>query len=739
MGGTDLIRASSRAMDQVDLAEPDDGAPRNVPIHQHYWAMLARWRWVIAGILAACLAIGLFATLVTDPRYTAQSRIEISRAQKNITNVPGIEQSAGAWDNEFYDTQYALLRSESLALRVARNLKLASDPAYFTAHGVDIDSLPETSGAGLRQREGMAAGLLLQNVTIDPIRSSSLVNILYTSRSPTLSARIANAWPREFIGSTIDRQFATTADARNYLEERLNALRVRLAQSENDLIAFSNANDLVKLSAVRDADGTTQEPRTLVAANLESLNAALLTARTDRIAAESKARTNGTSSAEVIQNPAIANLRSKRSEVAAEYARMLVQFEPGYPAAQAVKSQLDALDAAIARESARVVGSNRAAYREAVARERELAAQVNGEKATFDRQQRATIQYNVLQREVDTNRQLYHALLQRYKEIGVAGNVGATNIAIVDPANVPGGPSSPDLQRNLLLALLAGLALAAVAVVILEQIDEGIRDPHDVERRLHLPLLGTVPITKGAPSSELADPKSALAESYVSARTALQLATSHGFPKSVVVTSAQPGEGKSVTALALAAAVGRAGKSALLVDGDMRSPMLHEMLGETNGPGLSNLLAGDDNSGDHIRSTSLKGVSVLLAGPAPPSASDLLSSDRLATLLAEFTARFDHVIFDAPPIIGLADAPLLAGATEGSILVVEAERTALRTVRNAVHRLKAARGRLFGAIVTKVPHAQLPYGYGGTYGYGYGTEGERGEAASAARQDARAA
>jgi capsular exopolysaccharide synthesis family protein len=715
-------------------AEPEVATLDGMPVHLRYWEAVKRWRWIIAGVVAGCLALGLVVTLLMQPLYTAGSRIEISRAQKNITNVPGIEPGTDPYDSEFYDTQYALLRSESLALRVARNLRLASDPAFFAAHGVEIGDLPKpgtpAAAAGVRQREEMAAGLLLANLGINPIRNSSLVNIDYTSQSPTMSAKVANAWPREFIGSTIDRQFATTADARNYLEERLNALRVRLAQSENDLISFSNAHNLVKLGASRDASGNTQEPRTLVTANLEGLNDALLVARTERIAAESKARTGGSNSSDVLQNASFIGLRAKRSEVAAEYARMLVQFEPAYPAAQALKGQLDALDAAIAGETARIVGSSRAAYREAVARERELAAQVNAEKARFDEQQRATIQYNVLQREVDTNRQLYDALLQRYKEIGVAGNVGATNIAIVDPAKVPGGPSSPNLGRNVALALLIGLVLAAAAVLALEQMDEGIRDPHDVERKLRMPLLGIVPASGGEVVSELIDSKSPLAESYVSARTALQLATSHGFPKSVVVTSAEPGEGKSVTALALAAAVGRAGKSVLLIDGDMRSPIIHAMLGEANGPGFSNLLSGEEHQADLIHRTSLPGVSVLLSGPVPPSASDLLSTDRLAALLEGLSRRYDHIVVDAPPIIGLADAPLLAGAVEGSIVVVEAERTSVRSVRHAIRRLNAANGRPFGAIVTKVAHGQLPYGYG--YAYGYGSQQRQAEDARAA-------
>ena len=634
VAGPQAQPSGTRILPELEMG-PDDERSMPPALLQ-YWHAAVRWRWLVGTIIAACLAAGVVLTMLTAPLFAASSRIEISREQKNITNVQGVDEAANPYDMEFYDTQYALLRAGSLAERVARNLKLGNEPSFFAAHGVKVPATEPGGGSPAQQskaRENLAAGLLLGGIKVVPVQSSRLADIVYTSRSPSWSARIANAWPQAFIAASMDRQFATTADARRFLESRLENLRQKLEQSERNLINFGNASNIVTLSVSRDANGKTEEPRTLVASNLDALNTALMAARTDRIAAESRARAGvGASSPELLENATISGLRGKRAELASEYARLLAQYDPRFPKARVVKQQIDALDSAIGRETVRVGGSRQVNYREAVMRENELAAQVQSLKAQFGDQQRATIQYNIYQREVDTNRQLYNALLQRYKEIGLAGSVGTTNVVIVDQAKVPGGPSSPNLQRNLMLALFLGIALAAATVFALEQFDEGLRDPSEIEQRLRLPLLGTAPLTD-YPEAQFTDPKSGIAEAYFSIRTTLGLATSNGFPKSLAVTSAQPGEGKSVTALGLAVAIGRTGKTVLLIDADMRSPSVHGFVNRENSGGLSNILAGEGDATSLISASEFKGVSTLLAGPSPPSAAELLSTDRLRHLI----------------------------------------------------------------------------------------------------------
>ena len=696
------------------------------PFLVRIWQLAVRWRWLIGAIIATCVAISVVALMLASSLYSARSQIEISREQKNVTNVQSLEAEANYYSDEFYDTQYQLLKAGSLAERVARDLKLADQPDFFAAHGAEPgDSTAPLTAAERKSRESWAAGLLMGNIRVDPIRNSSLVNIGYTSRSPQWSARIANAWPQAFIAATMDRGLSSTADARSFLEGRLNDLRGRLARSERDLITFAGARNIVTLGAVRGEGGKTQEPQTLVATNLAALNGALMTARTDRIAAESKARSAaGGNSAEVLQNGTITALRIRRSEIAADYARLLVQFEPGYPAARALKAQIDTLDTAIGREMGTVQGSRRATYQEAFNRERELAAQVESLKAQFDQQQRDTIQYNVYQREVDTNRQLYDALLQRYKEIGVAGSVGATNIAIVDTAKMPGGPSSPNLANYLMLALLAGLVLSAVAIFALEQIDNGVRSPEEIEQLFKLALLGNVPRSDNDPLAELADPKSEISEAFQSARAVLSFATSRGLPTTLLVTSARAGEGKSTSSYALGMAIARTGKRVLIVDGDMRSPSVHKIVGCSNANGFSNLLAGDEVRPQSFVDSDVSGLSVLPAGPRPPSSAEILTVERLHQVFQSLLQRYEYIIVDGPPIQGMADAPLLAAAVEGTVVVIEAEKTPVRAIRLALDRLRQVNAHVIGAIVTKIDYRshRLGYGYsyGDSYGYGYG-------------------
>ncbi len=698
------------------------GDSKLTPLFVKYWQLTVRWRWLVGAIMAACIAFGVISVLLSPPLYTAQSQIEISREKKNVTNVRGLDEEASPFSIEFYDTQYQLLRAGSLAERIARSLKLADEPSFFAAHGIDMGAAGQAlTPAQRKDRESLAAGLLVGNVQINPIRNSSLVNIAYTSRSPEWSARIANAWPQGYIAGTMDRGLASTADARKFLESRLEELRNRLARSESELINFARQRNIVALGSNRDAEGKTAQPQTLVASNLAALNTALVTARTERISAESRARTAaGASSTEVLQSATVSALRSRRSEVAADYARMLVQFEPGYPAARALKAQMDSLDAAINREISGVQGSRRSLYDEALKRERQLAAQVEGLKTQFDQQQRDTIQYNVYQREVDTNRQLYDALLQRYKEIGLSGSVGATNIAVVDPAKAPGGPSAPSLSSYLLLAIISGLGLSALAIFAVEQIDNGVRSPEDIEQFFKLPLLGNVPKTGGDVLDELSDPKSEVSEALQSARAVLSFSTSHGLPRSLLVTSAREGEGKSTTAYALAMAVARSGKRVLLIDADMRSPSIHRMAGFSNTNGFSNLLAGGDLASVQLEATKIKGLTIMPAGPKPPSSAELLSVDRLTQMLESLRQRFDYIVFDGPPVLGMADAPILGAAVEGTIFVIEAERTPVRAIRHGLERLGLVNAHVLGAIVTKIDYRNHRLGYGYSYGYGYG-------------------
>jgi succinoglycan biosynthesis transport protein ExoP len=401
----------------------------------------------------------------------------------------------------------------------------------------------------------------------------------------------------------------------------------------------------------------------------------------------------------------------------------MVQFEPGYPAAKSIAAQIAQLDKSIGREEARANTSIVDAYKSAVSRETQLKAKVSGLKNSMLDLRRRSIQYNIFQREVDTNRQLYDSLLQRYKEIGVAGGVGVNNVSIVDSAQIPDLPSSPRMLFNMALSLLAGLALGGLSAFALEHIDEAITDPEDVERELSLPFLGAVPNVQGAsPLDLLADRKSDLVEAYLAIQTSLQFSTQHGAPLSFAVTSTRPSEGKSTTALALATMLARSGKRVVLIDGDMRSPSVHHFAGVPNSRGLSNYLSGAQDINTLLVPMSQSNLQAMPAGPLPPNAAELLTSDRLSALVEALLKTHDHVVVDSPPVMGLADAPLICSLVEATVYVVESHGIRTSLVRTALGRLAGANAHLLGCVLTKFDAKRAHYGYGYEYGYGYGRD-----------------
>lgn len=699
--------------------------PRQIPLLLQYWRVVVRWRWLIAGILILSLVAGLIATLFMTRQYTATVSMEISRQADKIVNVQGVEPEVSTVDTEFYQTQYSLLRARSLAERVAADLKLAESDQFFETFGVDMSegglfAGPRAGRLTAQQREKRAkaaADLLEGNIAIAPVRGSSLVEVRFTSPDPALSQRIANAWANAFISANLDRKFEASSYARKFLETRLAQLRQRLEESERQVVEYAANQKIVNIPGNQEGNGE----RSLVADDLARLNAELAEAVADRVTAESRLRGSGGTSPEALSNNAITALRTKRAEVAAEYANLLTKFEPEYPTAKALSSQLGELDRAISQEEARVRQSVNKTYSNALAREATLRSQVQSLTSSALDLRRRSIQYNIYQRDADTNRQLYEALLQRYKEIGVAGGVGTNNIMIVDAAQLPLAPSSPRLLLNLLIALAIGAALASASVLALEQIDEAVKDPSEVVKALEVPNLGTIPTAaEGEPRLILSDRKSPMAEAYLSVQTNLRFSTDHGIPRSLAITSTRASEGKSTTAYALAQTLARIGRRVILVDGDMRSPSVHALLEVPNTRGTSNFLAGDDDVANLIVPIPALGIDAMPAGPQPPNAAELLNSSRLQLLIERLLATHDHVVIDSPPVLGLADAPLIGSQVEGVIYAVEANGARSSIIRAAIGRLRSANVNLLGAVLTKFDAKKAHYGYGYEYGYGYG-------------------
>ncbi|HMG46774.1 MAG TPA: polysaccharide biosynthesis tyrosine autokinase [Allosphingosinicella sp.] len=733
----DLAFGRTPAENQPRLAARQDAAAGEravhgaLPILLKFLRIAKRRKWLLVGSVAVVMILGLIGTLLTTPQYTADATLEIQRENYRIVEVRGVEPEASSVDLEFYQTQYGLLKARSLAERVATNMRLYENADFFEMFGATNQANAVREGgrnvspAARQQRIRDAADILQAHVAVVPARTSRLVDVRFTSPNPALSAQIVNAWTQHFIEMTLGRRFEATSYARRFLEQRLGQLRQRLEESERDLVRYASNQRIINIPSTSTTAGSgvgvSVTERPLVAEDLAMLNQALNAAIADRTVAESRLRGTGGATTEALQNPVISTLRSRRAELAAEQSRLLTQFEPQYPPAQALANQIRELDRSISREEGRVQSTLQTTYASAVARESSLRSRVDALQTDLLNLRGRTIQYNIYQREVDTNRQLYDALLQRYKEIGVAGGVGVNNISVVDPASVPERPSSPNLILNMLLSLLVGGTIGAGLAIALEQVDEAISDPTDVERALGLPLLGTIPKASSDPAeADLEDRKSPLVEAYLSMQTSLAFTTDHGIPRTLTVTSTRPGEGKTMTSYALARSLARTGRSVCLVDADMRSPSLHHIFDVKNTQGLSNYLAGSGDISAMLHRGLPDNIALLTAGPSPPNAAELLIGDRIGTLVQELAEKYDHVILDVPPVMGLADTPLVASQIEGVIFVVESHATRASMARVAVGRLQDAQARVLGVLLTKFESRRAHYGYGYEYGYGYG-------------------
>ena len=703
-----------------------------------YWRVLVKRRWAVIGLTLIAVFATFVNTLLTTPIFRASTTIQIDRETLNVVNVEGVNAGGGTNDWEFYETQYQLLRSRSLAERVASQLQLGSDGgkswsepgspwrALFGSLFGGAKPAAKTAKPAQPVDDRLFAGVIAGGLVVEPIRESRLVALHYDSPNPEFAARVANAVAEAFIATNLERRFGASSYAKDYLEDRLAQLKQKLEDSERELIAFAQKEQILAID----------NNQTLISQNLTELNAAVSGAQGARIRAEARWRqaqvSIGTAlPAEMLENSAIRALQTQRGTLQSSYQEKLRLYKPEYPEMKQLQAQMTEIDRQIAAELNNIKATVKAEYDSALTQETLLREQMTLLKTeTLDLQNRS-IDYNILQREVATNRELYDGLLQRYKEVGVAGGVTSNNISVVDRAQVPGGAYKPNMRRNLMSGLMFGLLLGILLALLLEYLDDTVKSPDDIEKKLHLVQLGVIPkLGKDTtPAEALVDVRSGFAEAYRSVRTALQFSTESGVPSVLVVTSTQPGEGKSTTAKSLARNFALLGKRVLLIDADLRNPSLHRSFDLDNSMGLSNCLSGAAKPGQCIHRIEQAGLSVMLSGPLPPNPAELLAGPRMISLLAQASERFDQIVIDAPPVLGLADSAILGNIAKGTLLVVEAGKTRVGAARTTIKRLMGARARLLGAVLTKFDAKVAGYGYGyGSYGYnsyqyyGYGKE-----------------
>jgi succinoglycan biosynthesis transport protein ExoP len=758
------------------------------------WRVLVKKRQVILGVLLTSVIATTVLVFTMSPRYTATATILIERQAPKIAPVQEIQQvdAVGSTRDDYYETQFQLLQSRSLAARVIKALALHSDERFVGRSQGLLASIPGQLEALFRSREDgdrVASDVLDMNpqlinqylgmLSITPVTDSRLVKVSFTSESKELSAELANKHAEEFISASLDLRRSVALRAESFLEAELAKAKDRVVRAELKL------NDYRRDKGIIGVDG---EKSDIVSQRLVELNQRFTEAQSERIRLEADYRLVQSRSPEslpsVTSSPLIQQLKQEASRVEAERAQLEEKFLPGYPALAEAAAREKQVKSRLNSEIHKIVQAIESSFLSAEHREEELAKQLEAQRQATLEQKDVGADYATLNRDVDTARSLYANLLQRLKDVDVSGKVDLTNISIVDPATLPLVRSSPRRGLDLALASVLGLALGVALAFLLETLDNTVKTSDDIERRFGLPVLGVVPSfgsvrpaygalasgdgkgsssrlmlegdgdswsqaasTQSAGSRELVlskRPTSVMAEAYRAIRTGILLSSADAAPQVILFTSGGASEGKTVTATNQALALAQSGARVLLIDADIRKPRLHDIFDVLNGAGLSTYLTGQSSLEAVIREVSLAlsplangksngssangaeslgSIHLIPSGPTPPNPAELLGSRRMRETVELLRQRFDYIIIDSPPILPVTDAVVLSAMTDGVVLVVRAEHTAVETVAKAHARLRHVRAKIIGTVLNDVDVRAGEYGE--YHGY-YGSYGDRG-------------
>jgi len=669
------------------------------------WHTLVKRKWTVLGFLVVTLSVAATALYLTPRVYRATALLEIEPETRKVTKIDdamGSDNSMGMMPSEdFYQTQYELLKSRTLAERVAASLDLGSG---------DEDA----AAAVKRYGEFVQSGS-----TVEPVRNSKLVRLHFDSTDPKLAARVVNALADTYIKSNLERRYNATADAKNFLEQRIVQVKAKLEDAEHKLYAHAREQGIVNIDT---------QSQSLLSAQLDEKSQALAVAERERLTAETiyhESRNNGGhGSSRILGDALVQNLKQNKARLELSYQEKAALFKPDYPEMVQLREQINQIQEQIEAEISSVRSALDADYQLALRKENMLREEVARLKEDVMRRQDAGSDYNILKREVETSRALYDGILQRLKEIGVASGIGSNNISVIDPAEIPASPYKPKGKNYWLVGILLGLFGGMGLAFLFEKIDDTVKLPEDLERQ-RLATLGIIPLTRPDPDAAPLhlishyDPRSGAAEAYRSLRTALTFSTSAGAPKVLHLTSTSVGEGKSTSAVNLAIGFTQLGQTVLLIDADLRRPSIHRMLGLSDEKGLSHYLSGEARPTEISHHVGLPDLFVVPAGPLPPNPGELLASARMIELITLAAEKFDRVIIDGPPVLGLADAMILSNVAQHTIMVVAAGKTSRAHLGSSLKRLHGARANLLGGLLTMIDQRGSSYNYYHNYYYDY--------------------
>ena len=703
-------------------------------------SVLYKYRWASITVFLLVAGWVMIDSYTQVPRYRASARILVEEPGNDIATPSEISRNAPVNDPEIYmQTQLRIMRGRDLALRVAQKIDLTHVPEFngqgpqptplaksiaavkyyatwpyrlvTTAQAPPI-APPESGGT-----EGSYVDALIARLGADEVRGSQLVDVSFASADPAFAARAANAFADEYVAQNLALKIQNLEKSAEWLTGEVERQARLVQESEMKLAQYRETQDA----------GALESGQNIVVARLNSLNEQLTLARTDRIRKENlwtqlrDAGSNVDSISAVLNSASVQTLRTRVNELEQENLRVAERYGEKHPERQRVAAALTSARNQLQDEIKKAVQNAKNDYDAAVQQEKMLLANLNDSKRAATDLSRKGVDYSALVREAESNRAVYSQLLTREKELRVIANSRTNNVRVVDRAEVPPSPFAPNHRRDWVYALALGLALGLAIAFGIDYLDDTVKTPDDITRRLKLKFLGLVPIVPGDRHPLISGPvPHDFGEAYRSIRTSLAAQIPGTGARVVAVASSQPLEGKTTTAVNIAMALAVGGARVLLIDADMRRPSVHKALRMNNDRGLSQLLAGQARMREVVQRTHDPNLLTITAGRTPANPSELLASDRMRALLSGLeTGPFDWIIIDTPPVLAVTDAVILAPLVGGVAFVIGAEMTRWSLAERAVETLLGANPRTVVAILNKVNFGRNKYYYSRYYGHQY--------------------
>lgn len=711
----------------------------------HYLRVLKKRRWTVLATTAIIFTLAVIATLKTIPLYQASSKVAIFPETPNVLGFKNFEENSTDYQYDVaLETQAAILRSDALAMQVIQVMRLDENPKFTSSPRHRTGDLAED--AGLQPDAASTTGLLGRfhgGLGIQLIPNSRLVQISYTDPDPRLATEIVNTLVRTFTEQNFKTRYEAATQTSDWLNTEIDDLRLKVQTSEEKLVRYQKDHSILGVD----------EKQNIVTAKLDELNRELAAAEMDRIQKEATYKLSASGDPSTFKAhregeiTMMGKLRDKQADLDTQRAQLSTQFGAGYPKVAEIDNQLKQIDKEIAAENGRLRVQSHDEYLAALQRENLLIAAFNQQKQEANKLNESAIEYSVLKRDAEANRQLYQDLLQRLKEAGVSAGLRSSNIRVVDVARVPTGPIKPNVPRNIQFGLLLGLACGIGLAFTLESLDTSIRTIEEISAVSTLPALGTIPIQGSLNGSlrkrlktgtvELETTESALitytrprseaAEAYRSLRTSILLSSYGAPPKVILVTSAVPQEGKTTVSANSALVLAQRGGRVLLVDADLRRPGIDRMFGFRSPGGLSTLISGAQKFEDvAVPFADCPNLTILPAGPIPPQPAELLGSSVMKDYIARWRDEFDHVVIDSPPCLSVTDPVVLSPEADRVILVARSGKTTKIVLRRACDLLTQVNARVMGIVLNGLNTRSTEgyYYYGGRYSDRYYDESQ---------------